>query len=315
MAVVIRESGAWKSVVKKLKQEGIRVGSDDELKTLLNNEKSKHAEAVRLFEKKQQEADKRFTEEIEEIFAEQESNLSSIRKEFSKKIRPVQNRIDAIEKEQDEVDEKGLLYKLLHLLEIIKLSREAKKMKLKLRKLTSEKDDKLKEQNKLFDRKQLGITQVRDDVICDLKNETNGTERRVAAIEETLKSNDYYGAVAELEMIDLLKKLPDNYHVINDVCIKLTRSIRFNNEWISSVQIDHLVIGPSGVFIVEVKNWSRKFAFTGNFHNPYNQIKRHNRACYILLKEQANTKLRNIIACANHLPAKTEEKYSCSIIN
>jgi hypothetical protein len=189
------------------------------------------------------------------------------------------------------------------------LSIEVKKIQLKLRKITSEKDDNLKEQNRIFDRKRLDATQVRDKVIYEFEKEIDYIERRVTAIEETLKSNDYYGAIAELKMIDFLRKLPDNYQIINDFSIKLNKSIQLDKEWIQSVQIDHLVIGPSGVFIIEVKNWSKKFASIGDFHDPYNQIKRYNRACYILLKEQAKTKLRNIIACANSLPPKTDEKY------
>lgn len=310
MAIVKRESGSWKDVTNKLKQVGIFVNTQGDLLQLLDTEKIKHAESIRLFEQKKQEADKRCKDEIAQIFKEQENSLSSIRKEFSRKIRPVQDRSDTLKKQQDEVNEKGFFYKLFHLFEIISLSREDKNMKLKLKNLTSEKDDILKEQNKLFDRKRLGITQVRDDVIYDLKKEINGTERRVAAIEETLKSNDYYGAVAELKMISFLSELPDSYHVINDFCMKFTKSIRFNDEWISSVQIDHLVVSPFGIFIIEVKNWSKKFASEGNFHDPYNQVERYNRACYILLKDYFSVRLKNIIACAGYLPSKMDKKYT-----
>lgn len=309
MAIVKRESGAWKTVTNKLKQAGIRINTQGELLQLLDTEKIKYAESVGLLEQKKQEADQRCKDEIAQIFAEQENSLSLIRKEFSRNIRPVQDRIDALKKQQDEVNEKSFFYKMFHLLEMIKLSSEVKKMNLKLRKITSDKNDTLKEQSNFFDRKRLDANQDRDDVIYTIKNKIYATERRITVMKENLESKEYCGAVAELKMIDFLRKLPNNYQVINDVSIKLNKSIRLDKEWIQSVQIDHLVIGPSGVFIIEVKNWSKKFASTGDFHDPYNQIKRHNRACYILLKEQCETKLRNIIACANHLPSKTDEKY------
>ncbi len=225
-----------------------------------------------MFEQHRQKADKCCKDEIAQIFAKQESNLSLVRKEFSRKIRPIQDRIDVIEKEQDEVNARGFFYKLFHLLELFKLSSENKKMKLKLRKIILEKDNKLKELDSFFDRERLEANQRRDDVIYNLKKEIDGTKRRVTAIEETLKSNDYYGAVAELEIIDFLKKLPENYYVISDV------SIRFNKmlygEYIHSVQIDHVVVGPSGIFIIEVKNWSSQFISEGNFPDPYKQVKK-----------------------------------------
>jgi len=310
MAIVKRESGAWKTVTNKLKQEGISVSNEVETRKLLDTEKIKHVEFTRLFEQKKQEADQHCKDEIARISAEREKDLSLIRKEFGRKIRPVQDRIDALEKQQDEMNEKGLLYKLFHLFEVIRLSSEIKKSRHKLKKITSEKNDNLKEQSKIFGKKRLDVSQFRDDVIYDLKKEIYDTERRVATIEETLKSNDYYGAVAELRMIDFLKKLPDSYYVVNDICIKLAKSIRFNDEWISSVQIDHLVVSPFGIFIIEVKNWSKKFASEGNFHDPYNQVERYNRACYILLKDYFPVKLKNIIACSGYLPSKMDKKYT-----
>lgn len=309
MAIVKRESGAWKAVVNKLKQDGILVNTEYELLKMLDIEKSKHTEFPRFFEQKRQEADKCCKNEIAQLFSEQKSSLSLVRKEFSRKIHPIQYRIDILEEQQDEANSRGLFYKLFHLFEMIKLSSEVKKVKLKLRKIILEKDNKLKELYSSFDRERLEVNQRRDDVKYALEKEVYGTKRRIDVIEEILKSNNYSGAAAELKMIGLLRKLPDNYHIINDVSIKLNKTIRFNGEYISSVQIDHLVIGPSGIFIIEVKNWSRKFAAEGNFFDPYKQIKRHNRACYILLKEQIETKLRSIISYANHFPPKTDEKY------
>ncbi len=297
-------------MTNKLKQAGISVSNEVEMRRLLDTEKIKNVEFTRLLEQKKQEADQHCKDEIARISAEREKDLSLIRKEFGKKIRSVQDRIDALEKQQDEMNEKGLLYKLFHLFEVIILSSEIKKSRHKLKKITSEKNDKLKEQSKIFGRKLLDVSQFRDDVIYDIKKETYDAERCVATIEETLKSNDYYGAVAELRMIDFLKKLPDSYYIVNDVCIKLAKSIRFNDEWISSVQIDHLVVSPFGIFIIEVKNWSKKFASEGNFHGPYNQVERYNRACYILLKDYFLVKLKNIIACSGYLSSNMDKKYT-----
>lgn len=53
------------------------------------------------------------------------------------------------------------------------------------------------------------------------------------------------GAEGERVVAELLKtELPDGYHVFNDV--------RFPGR---TANIDHLVIGPSGVFVLNTKNW------------------------------------------------------------
>lgn len=67
----------------------------------------------------------------------------------------------------------------------------------------------------------------------------------------------YAGAVGEEAVIGVLSKLPDSYHVFNDITIAFPRTIFSNTlkEYVRSAQIDHLVVGPSGIFIIETKNW------------------------------------------------------------
>ena len=54
------------------------------------------------------------------------------------------------------------------------------------------------------------------------------------------------GAYAEDRVARRLARLPEEYHVFNDVYI------RSNNR---SVQIDHIVISRYGVFVIETKNY------------------------------------------------------------
>ena len=52
----------------------------------------------------------------------------------------------------------------------------------------------------------------------------------------------FIGARGEERVAGLLKSLPDNYHVFNDFVA-------------CKEHIDHVVVGPTGVFAVETKNW------------------------------------------------------------
>lgn len=74
-----------------------------------------------------------------------------------------------------------------------------------------------------------------------------------------LKSNETFliGADGEELVISVLSQLSDDYHVINDVNLHFDRAIhwRERNEYIKHCQIDHIVVGPTGIFMLETKNW------------------------------------------------------------
>ncbi|MGF1573986.1 MAG: nuclease-related domain-containing protein [Sumerlaeia bacterium] len=78
-----------------------------------------------------------------------------------------------------------------------------------------------------------------------------------------------------------------------------------------TAQLDHVVIGPSGIFIIETKNWSRKFVEAGEFHDPYSQIGRANHLCYQISREaDAFLKSRDIIATRTRLPEKPKASFA-----
>lgn len=65
------------------------------------------------------------------------------------------------------------------------------------------------------------------------------------------------GAQGEELVIQALSQLSDDFHVLNDINLHFRRAIhwRERNEYIKTCQIDHLVVGPTGIFLVETKNW------------------------------------------------------------
>ncbi|WP_292370476.1 nuclease-related domain-containing protein [Methanoregula sp. UBA64] len=76
-----------------------------------------------------------------------------------------------------------------------------------------------------------------------------------------LKENESFlvGAQGEEYVIRELSQLPDEFHVINDVNLRFAKAIywRKHNEYIKTCQIDHIVAGPTGIFLLETKNWKR----------------------------------------------------------
>jgi hypothetical protein len=67
------------------------------------------------------------------------------------------------------------------------------------------------------------------------------------------------GAAGEREILPHLKSLPDSYTVISD----LDFAESYGN-------IDHLVIGPTGVFAIDVKNWRGTVSADGKGELLYN---------------------------------------------
>lgn len=67
----------------------------------------------------------------------------------------------------------------------------------------------------------------------------------------------YIGAQGEELVIRELTKLPDEFHVLNDVNLNFKKAIHWKekDEYIKTSQIDHIVMGPTGIFLLETKNW------------------------------------------------------------
>lgn len=94
-----------------------------------------------------------------------------------------------------------------------------------------------------------------------------------------------YGALGEQKVVTTLEALSDDYYLINDFAVSFSPALynKKENSYIKSVQIDHILVGPSGVFLVETKNWSEKSLENLNLRSPVEQIRRTNYALYKLL--------------------------------
>jgi len=95
-----------------------------------------------------------------------------------------------------------------------------------------------------------------------------------------------YGAEGEEKVIYELSNLPDIYYVFNEVFLYFNRAIFWKKyaEWIKSSQIDHIVIGPTGIFLIETKNWTAKTLRNAEY-TPHKQIDRAGTAFYVKLAQ------------------------------
>jgi hypothetical protein len=94
-----------------------------------------------------------------------------------------------------------------------------------------------------------------------------------------------YGAIGEQKVVKELEHLSDDHVLINDFACSFYPAIynRQENDYIKSVQIDHLLISPAGIFLIETKNWSEHSLRDLNLRSPVQQIKRTNFALFKIL--------------------------------
>lgn len=118
------------------------------------------------------------------------------------------------------------------------------------------------------------------------KIELSELDRKKAVIDKF--SNYIYGALGEQKVVKTLEALSDDYFLINDFSINFFPAIynRRENDYIKSIQIDHLLVAPSGVFIIETKNWSDRSLENLSLRSPVQQIKRTNFALFHLLNNE-----------------------------
>ncbi|MBI1781200.1 MAG: NERD domain-containing protein, partial [Sphingobacteriales bacterium] len=117
-------------------------------------------------------------------------------------------------------------------------------------------------------------------------------ERKKTKIDEL--NSFIYGALKKKKVVRTLEALSDEYFLINDFSVSFAPAIynRQENDYIKSVQIDHILVAPSGIFLIETKNWSEKSLENLSLRSPVQQIKRANFVLYKLLNsEMSNYRL------------------------
>ena len=160
----------------------------------------------------------------------------------------------------------------------------------------------------------------------------NNTEQRIEESYEILKeewrpmvsfidANQtlWAGLKGEVEAESELKKLSDSFHVINDFRYEFNKALHRKNEgdWIKSIQCDHVVIGPTGVFAIETKNWSKDSIQNLDLFSPVEQLQRHGYALFVLLNKAVSSArfftdhfgtqqipVRNVLLMTNAKPSK-----------
>ena len=107
-------------------------------------------------------------------------------------------------------------------------------------------------------------------------------KRQINKIEENKGSPLHKGAKGELEVLQKLSELNNDFHIMCGVNVDLGRYVSYNGKWnLRSAQMDYVVISKRGVVLIEVKNWSPDFSKQHKGFSPYEQVARAGRVLWI----------------------------------
>lgn len=119
--------------------------------------------------------------------------------------------------------------------------------------------------------------------------------KHVRRIKQTKASIDelrpvILGSIGESRVASTLSALPDSYVAINDVYFRLSKPIFYpsENERIFSFQIDHVVVGPGGVFAIETKHWGQESISNRDLFSPVKQVRRSGYALFRVINDAIN---------------------------
>ncbi|MCX6084077.1 MAG: nuclease-related domain-containing protein [Caldiserica bacterium] len=140
----------------------------------------------------------------------------------------------------------------------------------------------------------------------EVARRVEGARHIVKSVEAIAHSAVLANAVAERAVIRTLSILPDDFVLINDLHLHYDRDIPFGDSYLKTAQLDHLLIGPTGIYAIETRNWSRTVVADGDEADPVLQVTRASFLCSHILKEAGCDQIvRSLVACEGAPPTRS----------
>ena len=143
----------------------------------------------------------------------------------------------------------------------------------------------------------------KEKTIADKSRTIKSACKDIIETQQFLSRNDLFliGAKGEQQVIDVLSQLPDEYHILSGVNLHFFDPIYWwkRKDKIRYFQIDPIVIGPTGLFLVGSKDWKGADIQikTGDLKR---QVRLANHALWVYMKDEyrfyeRNPKIRCVI--------------------
>jgi hypothetical protein len=216
----------------------------------------------------------------------------------------------------DEIETGNVLYHIYNIVLFVIKRIQANFLERKINALTQKATEQLQVdlviKKQAFDNLRLNTSFILEQRCAQAAKELEDTKKVLDDLQPYIA-----GAVGEGKVQKELEKLPDNCYLFNDYSLKFNPPIynRKEKDKIFSAQLDHLLLTPAGVFILETKNWSKASLENMDLRSPVQQIKRSSFALYTLLNSSKSdlsldahhwgdkeVPLRNVIVMINSRP-------------
>jgi hypothetical protein len=290
MARVWGTSGAWRTFCDNLWKYDIWIERPDQIGSLLDHLQKNREEIIDRKLKKWCKKRESTLKRIKALEAEYQAAIIRKRNDSADACRAITAQINTIQ------SERGILKLAVNLFRIAQLKRVARRIKRDERESIIQIN-----KHRELPRHQKQLQEIKDEQALDIER----LDRGIRLLKEASCSQEFAGAQAELVVSDILTRLPDDFCVFHDVRLRARRFIRFQGRGLKSAQIDHIVLGPTGIFVIETKNWSRRTSESAEYFSPFEQVSRASYLCYDLLCEIIpEVRVKSLIVKLNSLPKR-----------
>ena len=140
---------------------------------------------------------------------------------------------------------------------------------------------------KLEKKQQEQLTEWKQNPEQIFNREKKGQINEVKTFAALEKSKEIRGAKGEVQALQKLSELNNDYHILCGIDADLPNYVTYNGKRnLRSAQLDFVVVSKKGVILIEVKNWSNKFYRETNKIRPHEQVDRAARVLWIVMKSR-----------------------------
>ncbi len=293
MAKIIGNSGAWAFICQEIETIGFRAENISDIEKIIEYEKKKLETEQDLKSELLEKETQDFSEKMSHLEKEYQKVVFSSKEKIKNRFEKHTLKIKHLRKPT------SFFKKIKRRFQIAEEKRKVKALRKKGRFFF----ENLK-RKKVRLEKSIEEKHKRNKIHIEEKEEK--IEFNIRYLQKIGSSPDLFGAIAELELIKYLGTLPANYYIVNDVNLSARKWYFFDGKHRRTAQIDTMIISPAGIFVIEVKNWSKGFIEKNNYHDPYDQVKWAAYLCYI----QTKVKTRSIIAHTGNIPSRPQGSYA-----
>lgn len=141
---------------------------------------------------------------------------------------------------------------------------------------------------------------------AEVARRVENTRHVLMGIETIAHSAALANAIAERTVIRSLSTLPDDFILVSDLHLHISHDLPFEGGYLRAAQLDHLLAGPTGVYAIETRSWSRTARSDAETSDPILEVSQASFLCTQMLREAGNSQIvRSIVASEGAAPTRS----------